>query len=573
MKLVRPRSTVTAAAILIFAALFADGQTAGRPTFNRTSTFDAQQYTIRIAFDRAKKEVAGDTTIVVTPLAGGFRAFELDAEDMSFSSVTLDPSGIALKYSTTPTSVRIELDRAYSPGETIAVRLKYTSTPKKGVYFVDAETGETTINHSAQIWSQGEADEAHHWFPSFDFPSDKAITEQYITAFSDETVIGNGEFLGKADNGNGTATWHYKMPVPHSTYLVSFVVGKYARIDDKYGDIPLGFYVYPGKEVTARNAFGKTKDMIAVYEKLTGVKFPYNKYDQTIVAKFQFGGMENITATTMADTEIFFGDFDFGKEIVTDLVSHELAHSWFGDLVTCRNWAELWLNESFATYMEATYREQVNGRADYLRKIHSDATEFLTDDAITRRRHGLYNLRAGELEKLFDVSAVTYNKGGVVLHMLREQIGTEAFWKGINSYLNKHKFANVETQDLEAAMEESSGQDLKWFFDQWVYHAGAPHFTVAPTYSGRTKTLKLIITQTQKADALVPSAFRVPLDIEVKTDAGTEMLSKTVMKRIETYSIKLKSRPSKVTLTPDEQHPEDKAPAKTVKVAPVVYVR
>ncbi|MEP6946758.1 MAG: M1 family metallopeptidase [Acidobacteriota bacterium] len=573
MNLKNVRSLITAAAILLLAALFADAQTSTRPSFNRTSTFDVQHYTIRASFDRTKKEVAGDTTVELRPLADGFREFELDAEDMAFKVVSLEPSGTELKYSTSANSIRITLDRSYSPSETIAVRLKYTATPKKGVYFVDADTGATTVNHSAQVWSQGEADEAHHWFPSFDFPSDKATTEEYLTAFTDETVIGNGEFLGKTDNNNGTSTWHFKMTVPHSTYLVSFVIGKYVRVDDKYGEVPLGFFVYPGKEATARNAFGKTKNMIAVYEKLTGVKFPYNKYDQTIVAKFQFGGMENITATTMADTEIFFGDFEFGKEIVTDLVSHELAHSWFGDLVTCKNWAELWLNEGFATYMEAAYREQINGRSDYLRKVHADATEFLADDAITRRRHGLYNLRGSDIARLFDVSAVTYNKGGVVLHMLREQIGTEAFWKGINAYLNKHKFDNVETQDLEAAMEEASGQDLRWFFDQWVYHSGAPHFTVSSAYSGRTRTLKLSISQTQKADSLVPAAFRVPLDIEVKTDAGTEIFSKTVMKRSETYSIKLKSRPVKLSLSPDEKHPEDKAPAKTVKVTPIVYVR
>ena len=131
--------------------------------------------------------------------------------------------------------------------------------------------------------------------------------------------------------------------------------------------------------------------MIAVYEELTGVPFPYNKYDQTIVAKFQFGGMENITATTMADTEIFFADFDFGKNIVTDLVSHEFAHSWFGDLVTCKNWAELWLNEGFATFMEAAYREKTFGRGDYMRKIRSDAATFLVDDSLNKKRHPLFN--------------------------------------------------------------------------------------------------------------------------------------------------------------------------------------
>jgi aminopeptidase N len=313
--------------------------------------------------------------------------------------------------------------------------------------------------------------------------------------------------------------------------------------------------------------------MIAVYESLTGVKFPYNKYDQTLVAHFQFGGMENITATTMADSEIFFGDFDFGKENVVDLVSHELAHSWFGDLVTCKNWAELWLNESFATYMEAAYRERINGRADHLRKVKADAATFLSDDATTKRRHGLFNLRAGEIEKLFDVSAVTYNKGGVVLHMLREQVGTEAFWKALNSYLNKHKFSSVETTDLQFEMEQASGQKLDWFFDQWVYHSGAPHFTVSSAYNPRTRNLRVTATQTQKADSLVPAAFRVPLYFEVKTADGSEKFEKVADKRTTVFSLKLHGKPVSLSLEPSGELQEDKAPAKTVKVLPIVHLR
>ena len=201
MKPVSSLRFVFAAATLIVAALFTNAQTT-RPSFNRTSTFDAQHYLIRVSFDREKKQVFGDTTVTLKPLAAGFRGFDLDAEDMVFSSVTLEPAGTALKYTSTGKKVTITLDKAYAADDTISVRLKYTSTPKKGVYFVDAETGATTINHSAQIWSQGEANEAHHWFPSFDFPSDKATTEEYITADADETVVGNGEFLGKTEEGS-----------------------------------------------------------------------------------------------------------------------------------------------------------------------------------------------------------------------------------------------------------------------------------------------------------------------------------------------------------------------------------
>jgi len=427
--------------------------------------------------------------------------------------------------------------------------------PKKGVYFVDAASGNEGTKHSSQIWSQGEPDEARHWFPSFDFPSDKATTEEYITANKGETVIGNGEFVGKASNPDGTETWHYKMPVPHSTYLVSFVIGEYARVDDKYGDIPLAYYIYPGREQTARNAYEKTPEMIRVYEELTGVKFPYNKYDQTIVANFQFGGMENITATTMADVEILMADTDFGKSQVTDLVSHELAHSWFGDLVTCQNWAELWLNEGFATYMEAAYREKAYGRGDYMRKIKVDAAEFLVDDSINRRRHALFNQRAKDVNALFDNASTTYHKGGAVIHTLREQVGTENFWKAINIYLNAHKFSNVESGDLRTAMEQTSGQDLGWFFDQWVYGAGAPRIDIAQVYNQRSKTLSVTFSQTQLTDTITPAVFRLPFDIVIKTTEGDDKQKIELTKRIQTFTFKTAGKPKGLEVDEDEKIP------------------
>ena len=556
-------TAVLCTAILYIFALSVGGQEPAN--FDRPHDFDVQHYKIGVNFDRAAKKVLGDTTVTLKPTISGLKQFELDAVGFAFSSVTLELTGKPLAFAAKPNSVVVTLDRAYQPSETIAVRFIYTATPKKGVYFVDEEK-EGPHKHSAQIWTQGEPDEARHWFPSFDFPSDKATTEEIITANSDETVVGNGELLGKSDAGGGKSVWHFKMPVAHSTYLVSFVIGKYVRIDDKFKDVPLGFYVYPEKEATEHLAFDDTKKMMAVFEKVTGVPFPYNKYDQTVVAQFQFGAMENITATTFSDADIFLADFEFGRSLTVDLVSHELAHSWFGDLVTCKNWAELWLNEGFATYMEAVYREESMGRDAYLTKVRSDAAQFIVNDMVTKRRHGLYNLRAGEMDKLFDVSAVTYNKGGVILHMLREQIGTENFWKGVNAYLNAHKFGSVTTPDLRKAMETASGQDLGWFFDQWVYHSGAPYLTVTPTYTASKKKLTLRVVQTQQADAIVPAVFRLPLDIEIKTAAGKIVMPVEVTKRIDSFTFDLSGRPSAVTLDP-----EMKVPATNTKVQKILY--
>ena len=533
-----------------------------KPDMNRARTYDVQNYIIRVGFDRPDKKVIGDTTVQFKPLKPGFTQAEFDAVGMKFDSVTLDPSGAALKYRTTSDKVTVTLDKAYSPDDLVSVRFKYTTTaPRKGVYFVDASR-ENAVDQPYQIWTQGEAEEARYWFPSFDFPSDKATSEEFITAEKGQTVIANGEELEQKDNGDNTVTHHFKMSIPYSTYLTSFVIGTYVKQTDMHGSIPLGFYVYPGKESIVQPAFGRTKDMMQAYEEVTGIPFPYNKYDQTIVRNFKFGGMENITATTHSDQDVFLVNFEFGKPAVQDLVSHELSHSWFGDMVTCKNWSELYLNEGFADFMESVAREKLYGRESYNRKIRSDAEQFMVDDEINKRRHGLFNRLADpSSDSLFDTT--TYQKGGTVIHTLRQYIGDDAFWKGINAYLNAHKFGNVETADLRRAMEQASGKDLGWFFEQWIYGAGYPKLSVAQNWTPGTNTLRLTVTQTQPLDKITPAAFRLPMDLEIKTASGTVTKPIELKKRVEVLTFKLDGKPTALNFDP-----QDNIPLKTVKILP-----
>lgn len=531
--------------------------------FNRVRTYDARHYIIRISFNREKKTVYGETTIQLKPLGNKFNRVELDAaDDIKFESVKLESSNENLSYKTSEDKILVDLDRSYGSDDLISLRLKYSVKPDKGVYFVDPVTDDGVTTRAAQIWTQGEPEEAHYWFPSYDFPDDKATSEQFITVQKEETAIGNGELLETVENADGTKTFHFKMATPHSIYLTSFVVGTYTKVSDSYKNIPLGFYVYPGMEALAQRKYGKTKAMMGVFEELTGVAFPYNKYDQTMVADFTSGGMENITATTMADVEILTNP----DNIVEDLVSHELAHSWFGNLVTCRNWAELWLNEGFATYMEAAYREKAYGRADYLRKVREFAAEFIVDDAVNGKKHGLYNLSARPDDSLFD--ATNYQKGGAVIHTLRETVGTENFWKAINVYLNRHKFQNVETRDLQKAMEEVSGKNLEWFFKQWVYGSGYPKLNVEQVYNPSSKQLNLTISQTQSGGKLTPEAFILPMDIEITTVNGTQSEKITIKKREENFSFKVDDVPTNIVFDEGE-----KIPLKLVKLQSLAMVK
>src|SRR4030095_6250011 len=532
-----------------------------RRDFKRPQTYDAQHYILHVSFDRPAKKVIGDTTITLKPLKDNFSFAEFDAVGINFSSVTLEPGGKPLRFRTVPGKIVVTLNKAYKAGDSITVRFKHTAVPSKGVYFVDAEVEDGKQIHSEQIWTQGEADEARHWFPSFDFPSDKATFEEFITSKEAEPVVGNGELVAESNNGDGTVTHHFRLDVPAPTYLISFVIGKYAKVPDSYGDIKLGYYIYPGAETIARKAYGNTPEMLKVYESLTGVPFQFKKYDQTVVAGFTFGGMENITATTMADTEIFAVSNLLFEAGVGDLVSHELAHSWFGDLITCRNWAELWLNEGFATFMEEAFRGKMYGRRNYMIKIKRDAETFIIDDAVNKKRNALFNQNAGDVAALFDPRRTIYNKGGAVLHMLREEIGDAVFWKGVNLYLNRHKFGSVESTDLKAAMEESSGRDLDWFFDQWVYKAGHPKLDVKFVWNDATKTAHLAVRQTQTPDRITPGAFRLPMEVEFTIGPETRKEKLNVTKRTEVFSYALPARPGNIQVDPDE-----KIPVKTVKV-------
>ena len=533
--------------IILHLFFFFQITTQAQTKFDRIRTFDVQHYTIKTTFDSQKKTVFGDTTITLKPLQNNFKSIELDAANLEFTTVKFANSQ-NLNYQTLDEKIVIELDRNYSTNETISIQFIYSAKPKKGVYFVDEGKHKGNI-HSSQIWTQGEPEEARYWFPSYDFPDDKATSEQYITAQKDETVVSNGDLIEKIENQDTTTTWHFKTNFVHSTYLTSFIIGKYVKFEDKYRNVPLGFYLYPSETKIYEKAFSNTKDIFKVYESILATDFPYNKYDQTIVAEFKFGGMENLTATTLSDTEVYFAEFDFGKESVIDLVSHELSHSWFGNLVTCKNWAELWLNEGFATFMESAYREKAFGREDYLRKIRADTRSYFGFEASNKNKRGLYNLNAKPDDSIFD--EITYQKGGVVLHTLRSEVGDEVFWKAVKIYLDRHKFANVETKDLQKVFEEVSGRNLSWFFKQWVYGIGYPTLDIKQTYQQSSNFLKFKVTQKQTFSTI----FRLPIEIKITTANGIKYEKLEINKKVEDFAIKLSSKPISIEFDYTEKIP------------------
>jgi aminopeptidase N len=517
-------------------------------------TYDVQHYIIRTRFDVAAGSVDGDATIVLKPLAQGFQRFELDAANMEFDSVRLDPEGKELRWSQAKEKLYITLDRSYSPSETVAVRIRYSATPEKGLYFIEASPATRYRRYAkpAQIWSQGEPEDNHHWFPCYDFPDDKATSEQYITTTkADEIAISNGELLETITNADGTRTFHWKMDQPHSSYLISLIVGNYAKLTARYKNVPVEYYTYPGTETKARNAFGKTPQMMQWFSERFQYEFPFNRYAQTVVANFIFGGMENITATTQADTEILSGEGDDPSLSVDNLVAHELSHSWFGNIATCKDWANLWVNEGFATFFEAAYKEHASGRDAYLDEMRSNAATYFSEDIFQYRRPVISSRYQTPVD-LFD--STVYKKGGVVVHMLREVVGDEAFWSALTAYLNEFKHQNTDARDVQRVFERVSGKNLDWFFDQWLYKAGYPEFRVRQAYNPQTRQLTLDVEQTQAPDTTTPAVFQVPgVEVEIGTTRGRQIERIDITKRTERFTFKLDARPRMVVFDRGER--------------------
>jgi aminopeptidase N len=280
--------------------------------------------------------------------------------------------------------------------------------------------------------------------------------------------------------------------------------------------------------------------MMKWFVQALGYEYPYNKYAQTIVANFVFGGMENITATTHADTEILHPGSDDPAADAENLVSHELAHSWFGNLVTTKDWANLWLNEGFATFMEASFKENQYGRDAYLVEMRENERQYFDEDPDTYRRPLVYDRYRVPVD-LFDNTL--YKKGALVVHMLRETVGEQMFWKTVNLYLNQYQYKSVETADLQRLFEQTTGQRLDWFFDQWVYKAGYPELRVRSIYNPASRELTLDVRQTQQPDPTTPAVFRLPVEIELADAKGARTERIEITQREQRFTFRMEGRP------------------------------
>jgi aminopeptidase N len=494
--------------------------------------YDTKHIALDLRFDWEKQQAIGTETIDLSPLARNLQHVLLDAAFMNFASIKL-ASGTSLQYKFDETNQKLDisLDRAYQPADEIRLVISYnTVQPPPGTRSLNGGGGLNFIKPTPedptrpkQIWSQGESEYNHYWFACFDHPNDFFTSEVYATVEKPLSVVSNGKLLDTRENVDGTRTFHWKIAVPHAAYLSSIIIGDYTPVVGEYAGIPVITNVYPNELEEGKITAKRLPDMVKFFSEKTGVKYPYEKYAQTVARDFN-GGMENISATTQYDLMIHDARSEI-DQTSDSIQSHELAHQWFGDYLTCRNWSDIWLNESFATYFQAMWDEQSLGHDDFLYlDVKGNQDQYYGAWAQGRRRP-IVTRNYANPDAVFDTYA--YPRGGAVLHMLRIYLGEDNWWRAINHYLTKYAHQPVETAEFRIAIEEATGQPMDWFFDEWLYRMGHPVFRVTQNYDAATKALKLSVKQEQKLDpdSQYPQVvfFETPVDIEIGTASGARV--------------------------------------------------
>lgn len=507
-----------------------------------------------VRFDYAKRYLYGKEWATLTPYAYATDSLNLDAQGMDIKTValvngkTLQP----LKYSYDKEQIKIKLGKTYSPGQRYTVFIDYTAKPDelqvkgssaitdaKGLYFINPDSA--VKKKPVQIWTQGELQSSSAWFPTLDRPNQKTTSEITMTVPSKYVTLSNGKLTSQINNSNGTRTDTWKMDLPHSTYLFMMAVGDFKIYRDKWKDKEVNYYLEPAYAPYAKQIFGTTPEMIGLYSKLLGVDYPWNKYSQVVVRDYVSGAMENTTATLHGDyvqrTPREMLDENFDKAEST--TAHELFHQWFGDYVTAESWSNITVNESFANYSEIFWAEHKYGKDAADHHNYKDMLSYLGNKA--NHSKNLVRFNYEQQEDVFD--AVSYQKGGRILHMMRNYLGDQVFFKGLNIYLKQNAFKNGEAHLVRLAMEEASGKDMNWFFNQWYFGAGHPVVKIDYAWDASKKTQVVTITQTQGG-----RPFIIPMAVDVYVGKNKQRYQVTLKDSVQKFEFLTPIQPDLVNV-------------------------
>ncbi len=497
---------------------------------------------LEVKFLWNQSRLVGKETLTAKPHFYSQKQLVLDAKGMEISAVAMNGKPCVFTYENDV--LTINLDKEYSRSESYTVVIDYLSKPDerttggsaaitsdKGLYFINPKGEEK--NKMPQIWTQGETEANSVWFPTIDSPNSKSKQEIYLTVDNKYATLSNGKLISSTKNTDGTRTDYWKQELPHAPYLFMMGVGEFKIVKDFYTrtdgtKMEVNYYVEPEWEANAKAIFGETPAMIGYFSNLLGVEYPWDKYSQIVVRDYVSGAMENTGA-------VIFGDYVYknNRELLdandNSTIAHELFHHWFGDLVTCESWSNLTVNESFANYSQFLWDEHRYGldEADYQAM---NEQEGYKQSALGSQYHNLVWFDYDDKEQMFD--GHTYNKGGRILHMLRNYIGDETFFAGIKLYLKTNSFKAAEYTQLRLAFEEVSGQDLNWFFNQWYLDKGHPNLNVEMTQGADLVSISVEQKQTEF------SYFKLPVDVAIYDDRGTTVERIWIENENETFELK-----------------------------------
>lgn len=467
-------------------------------------------------FDEEASSVAGEVTSTLRGLREDTRELQLHARGLAVESVQ-DGEGRALAFRLEEPLLIVELAEPLEVGGEVALTVRYTASPERGLYF--RETSKDAGGPAPQFWTQGQAEDHRYWLPIWDFPNDRATVSADLRARGDLTTLSNGALQSVEEHADGDRTHRWRLEERIPTYLIAVAGGAWELYTDDWNGLPVEYWVGPGSgEEKARRAFGETPAMLDWFSERLGVPYPYPKYAQVAVAKFVAGGMENASLTIQNDYVICSADADAELDGETRLlVAHELAHQWFGDLVTCLGWSHLWLNEAWASYLEVLWEGEVLGAEVQALRLERYRNQYLRRGEATRRplsEDWRTQVTEGRCSH-------EYVKGPWVLAMLEREVGSDSFWRGVTLYLERHADDLVQTQDFARAMFDATGRNVEGFLEQWVQAGGHPEYEVRLRERDGVGGPELVVRvrQIQRTSELVP-LFDVTIDIEVHDERG-----------------------------------------------------
>jgi aminopeptidase N len=512
-----------------------------------------------VKFDYAKKYLYGKEWVTLKPYAYATDSLTLDAQGMDIKTIALvnanNLKNLAFKYENEK-QLKINLSKKFLPGQLYTIYIEYVAKPNelkvkgsaaitdaKGLYFINPDS--TEKGKPVQIWTQGETESSSAWFPTIDKPNQKTTSEISITVPSKYVTLSNGKLFKQLKNTNGTRTDTWKMELPHSPYLFMMAVGNFKIYHDKYKNKEVNYYLEPAFAPYAKEIFGLTPEMIGFYSDILGVEYPWNKYSQIVARDYVSGAMENTSATLHGEyvqrTPREMIDENYGQAEST--IAHELFHQWFGDYVTAESWSNLTVNESFADYSEFLWAEHKYGKDVADQHAYDDQEQYL--DSKKDQLKDLVRFNYKDKEEVFDL--VSYQKGGLILNMMRNYLGDQVFFKGLNLYLKQNAFKNGEAHQLRLAMEEASGKDMNWFFNQWYYGSGQPTVSINYKWDEASKNQSIIISQTQPG-----KAFILPFAIDLYVGEHKQRYHVTLKDSVQTFTFSSPSKPDLVNVDADK---------------------